>query len=555
MSEPYILSINEGIHEASVTLLKGMELKVFVEQERHSRYRHHLDGVITSDVIYKVLDTEGIGPEQVDYFCYCNLTCFQDLSVDKNTGLLTLKQIIGAKEFDQRWTKVKLLANVQLNHHIQHCAASFYASGFDSALGLVVDGSGDQDDAITLFKCSKKDGITELKKYSRKYSLGDLYSKAAMSMGLGNNSEGKLMGLASYWKSDLTYSNFDKETKEMKHEHIWEWMVSQKLYPFDEKLKDPIHYIRAAGEVQAIFNNTLLDLTEYLKSFDPSEENLVISGGCMLNCSCNAEIEKQGLFKNIYCFPATNDAGISLGAAYLQALTVCENKETKRIDHVYLGVNYPRSKTPLRLREIHYNRIKDYDIKQTAIDLDQNRIIAWYQGRSEAGPRALGHRTLLASPSSRKMLDVINKFIKGREAFRPLAPIVLDKYYLDIFDDPNPENLSPFMLKNVVIKEEWRYKIPAVCHIDNTARPQYLKREVNPELYDLIEEFYKISGLPLLINTSLNAKGEPIIETFENLMRFLEYQERVSYGVIDAKKVICLRPIIRDENVRQISDD
>lgn len=537
MAEPYILAINEGIHEASVTLLKGMELKVFVEQERHSRYRHHIDGIVTSETIYKVLDTEGITPEQVDYFCYCNLTSFAELSDGKNTGLLTLKQIIGSKEFDKRWTNVKLLATKKLNHHQQHCAASFYASGFESALGLVVDGSGDMDDAFTLFKCSRKDGIVELKKYAKKYSLGDFYFKAALSMGLGNNAEGKLMGLASYWKSDWDYSNFDKETKEMKQPDLYEWFKENNHYPFAGCLKDPIHYIRAAGEAQALFNNTLLDLTEYLKSFDPEEENLVISGGCMLNCSCNAEIEKQGLFKNIYCFPATNDAGISLGAAYLNALDVAENKTTKRLEHVYLGVSYPRSKSPLRLREIHYNRVEDINIDEVVDDLyNGNQVIAWFQGRSEAGPRALGHRSLLASPCVRENLDFINKEIKGREPFRPLAPIVLDKYYLDIFEDPNPENLTPFMLKNVVIKEEWRHKIPAVCHIDNTARPQYLKREVNPELYNLIEAFYKKTGIPMLINTSLNGKGEPIVESYENLMRFLEYHDKVAYAIIDGKK-------------------
>lgn len=543
MSEPYILSINEGMHEASVTLLKGMELKVFIEQERHSRYRHSLDGVITSDVIYKALDTENIEPEQVDYFCYCNLSRFQELSQgltqEKNMGLLILKQIIGIKEFNRRWSNIKLLMpNHQINHHEQHCASSFYASGFNSALGLIVDGVGDLNDSITLFKCSKEDGIVELKKYGREYSLGDFYRLASENMSLGTNSEGKLMGLAAYWKSDLTYSNFDKNTGEMKQANLFDWYLDQNPYPFALRLEDHIHYIKAAGEVQKIFNNTLLDLVEYLKSFDPKEENLVISGGCMLNCSANAEIEKQGLFKNIYCFPATNDAGTSLGAAYLNALQVCENKETKKIEHVYFGASYPYSKTPLRLKEVCDNKITKFDIKQTVKDLKNNKVIAWFQGRSEAGPRALGHRSLLASPEDRETLDFINKEIKGREPFRPLAPIVLDKYYLDIFEDPNPENLSPFMLKNVIIKKEWRDRIPAVCHIDNTARPQYLKREINPELYDLIEAFYEETGLPLLINTSLNGKGEPIIETFENLMRFLKYQNKVEYAVIDSKKVL-----------------
>lgn len=539
--EPYILAINEGIHEASVTLLHGMELKVFVEQERHSRYRHHIDGVVSADVIYKVLETAEITPEQVDYFCYCNLTNFQELSVCKNMGLLTLKQIIGVKEFESRWKNVQLLANKQLNHHLQHCASSFYSSGFESALGLVVDGSGDLNDSITLFKCSKKAGIVELKKYDKKYSLGDFYSKSALHMGLGSNSEGKLMGLASYYQSNCTYSNFDCESKEMKNADLFDWFHQSEQYPFWAHTKDPIHYIRQAGDVQKIFNNTILDLVKYLKSFDTSEENLVISGGCMLNCSANAEIEKQGLFKNIYCFPATNDAGISLGAAYLNALDVCKNKETKRLEHVYLGVIHPRSKTPLRLREIHYNRIKDYDIDQIVEMLCDNNVIAWYQGRSEAGPRALGHRSLLANPCDRNLLDFINKEIKGREPFRPLAPIVLDKFYLDIFDDPNPENLTPFMLKNVKIKPEWRSKIPAVCHIDDTARPQYLKKEINPELYSLIEKFYEKTGIPLLINTSLNGKGEPIVETYEDLMRFLEYHTNVACAILDGRKMIRLR--------------
>ena len=157
MAEPYILSIHEGIHEASVTLLKGMELRVFTEQERHSRYRHHADGVITADTIYKVLATEGITPSQVDYFCCCNLSLFSDYAISMKGDLLTLKQIVGAKEFEEKWKHIKIFEGKQFNHHQQHCAASFYASGFDHALGLVVDGSGDLGDSITLFKCSRND--------------------------------------------------------------------------------------------------------------------------------------------------------------------------------------------------------------------------------------------------------------------------------------------------------------------------------------------------------------------------------------------------------------
>lgn len=540
MKDIYTLSIFESMHEPSVALLKNMELRVFTEQERHSRYRHHFSGTITADTIYKVLETEGITPEQVDYFYYCNLCDFGLIAIKEDASIIILKQIVGTKEFEKSWKNIKLLSTTKCNHHEQHCASSFYSSGFDSALGLVIDGLGDLDDSITLFKCSKKDGIVELKKYGKNYSLGELYSQAAYACGLGNNAEGKLMGLASYWKSDITYSNFDKETKEMKNEHLFDWYQTQPQFGFRKDLEDHIHYIRVAGEVQKIFNNTILDLVEYLKTFAPEEENLVISGGCMLNCACNAEIEKQGLFKNIYCFPATNDAGSSLGAAYMNIKPLCEDWKPKKIDHTFFGISYPRSKTPLRLKSF-YNSLLDYDKEGVVSDLVDNKVIAWYQGRSELGPRALGHRSLLASPQRTDIWEYINKKIKEREPFRPLAPIVLDKYYLDIFDDPNPENLSPFMLKNVIIKEEWRQKIPAVCHIDNTARPQYLKREIDPELYDLIETFYNKTGIPLLINTSLNGKGEPIVETIDDLMRFLEYHNKVEYAIVDAKKIIKLK--------------
>ena len=540
MKDIYTLSIFESMHEPSVALLKNMELRVFTEQERHSRYRHHFSGTITADTIYKVLETEGITPEQVDYFYYCNLCDFELTAIKEDASIIILKQIVGTKEFEKSWKNIKLLSTTKCNHHEQHCASSFYSSGFDSALGLVIDGLGDLDDSITLFKCSKKDGIVELKKYGKNYSLGELYSQAACACGLGNNAEGKLMGLASYWKSDITYSNFDKETKEMKNEHLFDWYQTQPQFGFRKDLEDHIHYIRVAGEVQKIFNNTILDLVEYLKTFAPEEENLVISGGCMLNCACNAEIEKQGLFKNIYCFPATNDAGSSLGAAYMNIKPLCEDWKPKKIDHTFFGISYPRSKTPLRLKSF-YNSLLDYNKESVVSDLVDNKVIAWYQGRSELGPRALGHRSLLASPQRTDIWEYINKKIKEREPFRPLAPIVLDKYYLDIFDDPNPENLSPFMLKNVIIKEEWRQKIPAVCHIDNTARPQYLKREIDPELYDLIETFYNKTGIPLLINTSLNGKGEPIVETVDDLMRFLEYHNKVEYAIIDAKKIMKMK--------------
>lgn len=540
MENKYVLSISEGPHEASVALLKGMELRVFTEAERHSRYRHHFSGTVTADIIYKVLETENITPEQVDYFYYCNFCDFSDIAMKQDVALLVLKQIVGVKDFEAHWKNTKLLSTQKCSHHEQHCASSFFASGFDHALGLVVDGFGDLNDSITLFRCSKENGIVELKKYDRKYSLGEFYSQAATSCGLGINSEGKLMGLASYYNSDCDYSNFDKKTKEMKNEYLFEWYKKQTQFGFREGLKNPIHYIKQAGEVQKIFNNTVLDLVEYLKSFDPKEENLVISGGCMLNCPCNAEIEKQGLFKNIYCFPATNDAGISLGAAYINIHKVYKNYQPKRIDNVFYGVKYPRSKTPMRLRMISDN-INDYDIQKTVDDLIDNNVIAWFQGRSEFGPRALGHRSLLASPQDSKMWDLINKEIKEREEFRPLAPIVLDKYYLDVFDDPNPENLTPFMLKNVMIKEEWRKRIPVVCHIDNSARPQVLKKENDPELYDLIELFYKKTGIPLLVNTSLNGKNEPIVETFDDLMRFLQFHQKVKYAIVDARKVLELK--------------
>ncbi len=244
-------------------------------------------------------------------------------------------------------------------------------------------------------------------------------------------------------------------------------------------------------------------------------KNLCIAGGVALNCVANGRIVREAGFDNVWIQPAAGDDGIAIGCAYYGYLAILKKQRSFVMKHAYLGVEYTdedvHAAAHKRLLRLQTRNTSSKNICGDAARLlSEGHVFAWFQGRSEFGPRALGNRSILADPRRAEMKDKLNKRVKHRQAFRPFAPIVLAESANKIFEG-NEE--SPFMLVVKCVRPEWRDKIPAIVHVDGTARVQTVQQDQNERLYRLLKEFDAITGVPVLLNTSLNVKGEPIVET------------------------------------------
>lgn len=426
------------------------------------------------------------------------------------------------------------------HHHELHALSSFLSSGYKEAAIVVIDAIGDQNDGVTLFVGKDKD-LFEIKKYNIKYSLGIMYAVASLLIYGTEHSEGKLMGLSCCSEPEYTIPSPIQYKKDgsvevlYKGNNVMEGIKNYLLNKFSYLLTtsgividSDIYKAKIAATVQYWFTEQVINIIEYIKSIRPDLDSLCLAGGCFLNCETNGIIDRLGLYKNIYCNSAPADNGLILGKVQ-QVL-----KEPIKIDTPYFGVKYNYETDRLKSifgidskAEQWYSNIdniinlEEYSIGLVINKLKEQRIIIWFDGNSEFGPRALGHRSFLADPSTNEMFWKLSVKIKEREKYRPLAPITTDKLYDLFLDDPNPQNLTAFMLKTVKVKEEWINKLRAITHVNKTARPQRLTRNMNSELYDLINLYYEKTGIPCLINTSLNLKNQPLLETYSDLLNMI----------------------------------
>ena len=423
------------------------------------------------------------------------------------------------------------------DHHISHIYEVFYNSGFDEAAVFVNDGCGTANDCITLAYMKRGEAPRILKKFKDEYSLGKLYSLLSVNTfvatGSMNHCEGKLMGLASYGTpiEDLTLVDIVGDELLWNVEALNEMGINFTSSGEADGLniggfcKYPI-LIQAnyAATLQRDFENCSIKavklLYSLLKENNIKTDNLCLSGGCILNCPANSKIVDLKLFKNYYASPNPTDGGVCFGLLYNQLIQ--ENKENAfqytRLSTPYLGYNYSYDRI---IRDLQYSPHYG-DFRKAIVNLEEEslhtlynllleqKILCWYQGGAEFGPRALGHRSLLADPRTFAMNQRLNT-IKGRELWRPLAPIVPEELFKDVFEVENTD-LCEFMLRTLKIKKKWVPLLRGVCHTDGTARPQLLKKSLNPELYNLLMLWYRKTGCPALINTSLNLAGLPIVE-------------------------------------------
>lgn len=423
-------------------------------------------------------------------------------------------------------------------HHHAHAASAYYPSGFNNALVVVVDGLGEMH-SISIFS-AEKSKLKLLRQYDILSSLGIFYSIITYFLGFSVNSdEYKIMGLAPYGNykkylstlSECIKFNPKGETfiplllqnrtlvEKESYRGAIKWL-SENLFP----QRNPLDRIGQehkdlAATLQYLLNKAMLHIVSYWQQ-ETQHDKLCMAGGVALNCTANGEILKNGIFDDIYIQPAAGDDGTSVGSALYQHYSNYPEAKRKNEKMPFYGYSATRSEISKALIKFN-NKIKAKRYKTEKL-LDEvtelilrGEVIAWMQGEMEFGPRALGHRSILADPRSSKMKDIINQLVKKRESFRPFAPAVKHKDANKYFDFEYVRSL-PYMLFVVPVKEEYRDKLPAITHINGSARIQTVNKEDNYLFWKLIDMFGKKSGIPILLNTSFNVKGQPIVCTAED---------------------------------------
>lgn len=485
-----ILGMAYSSHDQSICLLENNTIIYHIEVERINRVKHNWFGCLPENKLKSQLEFEKIAKffieqENPDIIA----TSFFNFN---NTGNIIPKEILNYKKNfidDYNWHYTYKKNNVLYyvtDHHFCHAALSEMTSPFEDCDILAYDGGGENYYSIFIDKNNNL--------ISNPLRVGLFWGYITIRS-FGKLQSGKLMGLSAYGNINKEYlKHFYNETSD-----FWNSFNFKDI----DKLKD------LAATLQFWSIETTCNYLEKNKT----SENLCISGGVGLNGYINQAIIERGIYKNVYIPPACSDEGNSIGAA-LHALKNIQG--TKRVvsDLRYLGLDYDINniKIPhgVKALNLEYKEIYPYIAKE----IFTNKIVAWYQGRSESGPRALGNRSIFCNPINPEMKDYLNDRVKHRESFRPFAPIILEEEVINWFEKIEKE---PYMLKIPKYKKGMGEKVPAVCHIDYTGRVQTITSS-DIHAYNLIKEFQKITGVPMLLNTSFN-DNEPLVETPEDAIK------------------------------------
>ncbi len=505
-------------NSAAVALLDG-KIVFAAEEEKLIRNKHAI-GLFPLTAVNECLDFCSWGIEDVDFWAVgwdYMLGSPQENKKEITTSVFPalLLNLISIEKI------------ILVDHHLSHLMSSYILTEKVDAAGLVVDGNGETRSVSAYdINCGE---VSLIGGIDIKNSPGLYYESVAEYCGLGCMAPGKLMGLASYGKpikkrlySSTNHLKSTAETREFpvaetigdKVFHDWMVTLEQHVYPHtcNNDTQNIAAYINAAATAQRDLEESIIELAKMVND-RTQKRTLVAAGGVFLNCNINTRLYAESGFDEIVIFPAAHDAGASLGAA----LEVCQlngtNIEKLQEIDMGLGKSYSGGESIEMLKSLSM-KIKSIDheqsIKLASSCLAENGILLFFEGRSEFGPRALCKRSILASPSQYNMLTRLNK-LKGREYWRPLAPVILNDYYDEVFETPK-SNLMRHMLATAVVRDQYRNKIPAVVHIDGTSRPQIIDEKSSVSIVRLLKKHLSMTGLPCLINTSMNIKGQPICE-------------------------------------------
>lgn len=396
-------------------------------------------------------------------------------------------------------------------HHLAHAVSAFHASPFDRAAVMTLDGRGEK--ATTGYATGVGTRLEWLGQVHLPHSLGLLYERVTEYLGfLHSSDEYKVMALASFGKPRYLAEFRDMVQLGAEGQYTIGPLRLEERFGPPRQRGGPLdqHHYDIAHSLQVVLEETALELARWLHRAS-GEDRLCLAGGVALNCVMNARLRDRGPFKEIWVQPAAGDAGTALGAAlWIDAKERGSDTRVWLMDHAFLGPEYSEEEIEafLRWSKLPYRRLANV-AEETADILVQDKVIGWFQGRIEFGPRALGARSILASPIHAEMQAKLNE-IKDREDFRPVAPVVLEEEAGNWFAGARQ---SPFMLFVFDVLPDKADRIPAVRHVDGTARIQTINRRQNPPYYDLLKAFQKRTGVPVLVNTSFNTRGEPIVCT------------------------------------------
>ncbi|MEE2931268.1 MAG: carbamoyltransferase C-terminal domain-containing protein [Bacteroidota bacterium] len=554
----YILGLNIYHGDSSACIIKDGEVIVASEEERFRRIKHWAG--FPSESIRFCLQDVNISISEIDHitvsrdtkanffkkikYVLTNGWAFKNL-INRfiNSKKITSIQKELEQEFNVSLSSLKLKIH-EIEHHRSHLASAFFASSFSESALLSIDGFGDF--TSTMMAVGKKNKINVIESLNFPHSLGIFYTAATQFLGfLKYGDEYKVMGLAPYGKPIykkqfasmirlLNNGFFKLNTKYFQHAksgvdmsfnnqepHIdvlftslWSDLFGEKRST-DENINQ--FHMDFASSVQAVTEEVIFHIVNHLHK-KTGLKNLCLAGGVAQNSVANGKILLKTPFKQIYIPSAGHDAGTSIGSAYYLYNHIFGNARGSEVKHAYFGAK-PTSQDIMACIEeysLNYIHLKDEDLfKEIVKNLINGGVVGWFQGRAEFGPRALGHRSILADPRRKDAKSLINKKIKMRENFRPFAPSILKEYVSDYFESSDN---TPFMEKVFKIKEDKRSQIPAVTHVDGTGRLQTVDFESSPRYYALIDAFRKKTGIPILLNTSFN-ENEPIVNSVDDAVK------------------------------------
>jgi len=546
-----ILGLNTQHAGASAAILVDGEIKFAIAEERLNRKKYY--GGFPKLAIAACLEYTNLTFEDIDY-----LAVGRDskANIKKKIGYvashpLMLKNLLKIGSARNKLDDLKTLIaeeckvdisqlnfkQIDVEHHLAHTASAYFISGWRDAAGITIDGSGDFV-SILMSQCEGN----QIKPLHRVYvpnSLGSFYTMVCQFIGYTSyGDEGKVMGLAPLGKdvySDIfedivSFSSgnlhlnqkyfrpfgsdervfIDEEGYMQVKPYFSDYMVKLFGPPREKGSEITQRDMDIAFGLQKRFEEVYFEILNDLFARCPNEK-IVMAGGCILNSVANGKLFDHTPFKETVIQPAAGDEGLALGAALYVSRSELDESDGKEFINAYLGNEYSDDEiqTALDAENLKYVRFEKPELlAQSAQIISEGNVVGWFQGRSEWGPRALGNRSILCHPGFPGMKDILNARIKRRESFRPFAPVIMEEHLSEIFEHDYP---SPFMLHVYKIREEWRERLSAVNHLDNTGRLQTTSPRHNDLYYSLIKKFKEITGIPVLLNTSFN-ENEPVVE-------------------------------------------
>ncbi|MBI3484288.1 MAG: hypothetical protein HY012_03945 [Acidobacteria bacterium] len=567
-----ILGISCYYHDAAAALLRDGQLVAAAEEERFTRIKH--DYNFPRKAIEFCLAQGGLRGPDLDYVVFFEKP-FRKFDRILMTVLQTypqsykvFRESMIAWMLDKLWIGSTLETELGIpkekvlccEHHLSHAASAFLCSPFEEAAILTVDGVGEW--VTGTWGVGKGNQIQLHKQMEFPHSLGLLYSAFTAFLGFEvNEGEYKVMGMAPYgqpryvdkvWKMvqqnrdgsfalDMSYFSFHHSTSRTFNHRFAELFgaprppkmhfftrdtgfpsyFGEKPAAYEEMCRLNQHYADIAASIQRVTEDLLLGMARHVYE-QTGQKRLCIAGGVGLNSVANSRILRETPFEEIFVQPAAGDGGGALGAALWAYNTLLGKPRSFRMEHAYWGQSYSSGEISgfLEQNNIPYQQIQNDDklLDMLVERIQKGNVIGWFQGRFEWGPRALGNRSILADVRNPQMKDIVNTKIKFREPYRPFAPSVLAESAVNFFemDEPTRHYPARYMLYVVPVRPEQQSRVPAITHVDGTGRLQTVFREHSPRYYRLIERFGQATGVPMVLNTSFNLKGEPIVNTPAN---------------------------------------